>query len=60
VDDLLASLVDVDTVCINQDDEVECRQQVGTPCNLFTHLSRLIVWLGVDDEQDSKKRRPSN
>jgi len=46
-------LIWIDAICINQDDLVERVQQIRMMCRLYSGLSRLIVWLGSDDE-DSK------
>jgi len=40
----------VDAICINQDDLVERLQQVSIMCKLYTRCNKLIVWLGVGDE----------
>jgi Heterokaryon incompatibility protein (HET) len=44
----------IDAICINQEDSVERCQQVALMCKLYTRLSRLVVWLGVDDDEESK------
>jgi len=43
----------IDAICINQNDFAERHQQVGLMSKLYIRLSRLIVWLGPEDE-DSK------
>jgi hypothetical protein len=40
----------INAICISQDDLAERRQQIGIMCRLYTCCSRLIVWLGVEDE----------
>ncbi|KAE9374704.1 HET-domain-containing protein [Stipitochalara longipes BDJ] len=40
----------IDVICINQDDLAERRQQISMMCKLYSHCSRLIVWLGIEDE----------
>lgn len=40
----------IDAICINQNDLVERRQQVAMMCKLYTQLSRLVVWLGINDD----------
>jgi hypothetical protein len=47
------SMLWIDAICINQDDLAERRQQIGMMCRLYSRCSRLIVWLGVGDD-DSK------
>ncbi|KAH8794798.1 heterokaryon incompatibility protein-domain-containing protein [Hyaloscypha finlandica] len=47
------SMLWIDAICINQDDLAERRQQIGMMCRLYSWCSRLIVWLGVGDD-DSK------
>ncbi|PMD64943.1 uncharacterized protein K444DRAFT_608621 [Hyaloscypha bicolor E] len=44
------SILWIDAICINQDDLAERRQQIGMMCRLYSRCSRLIVWLGVSDD----------
>ncbi|PMD26145.1 hypothetical protein NA56DRAFT_545408, partial [Hyaloscypha hepaticicola] len=40
----------IDAICVNQHDLVERRKQVAMMCRLYTQLARLVVWLGIDDD----------
>jgi len=43
---LLASLVDIDTVCINQKDEDEKTNQVEVMDQIYQSAEEALVWLG--------------
>ncbi|KAG4428493.1 hypothetical protein IFR05_016021 [Cadophora sp. M221] len=40
----------IDAICINQADVDERNQQIQLMCHIYTHCSRLIVWLGPTSE----------
>jgi hypothetical protein len=44
---LLASLVDVDTVCINQQDLLERNEQVTQMGYFYKHANRVVPWLAL-------------
>jgi hypothetical protein len=44
----------IDAICINQNNSSERTQQVGFMCQIYSQLSRLIVWLGKSN-MDSQK-----
>jgi hypothetical protein len=52
--DLLVSLANVDTVCINQSNLEERGQQVQLMANIYKYAAEVIVWFG-DEEQDFTK-----
>jgi hypothetical protein len=40
----------IDSICINQKDEIEKAEQVGMMKDIYRRASRVIVWLGEDSE----------
>ncbi|KAF4341563.1 het-6-heterokaryon incompatibility [Fusarium beomiforme] len=40
----------IDQICINQDDQDECIQQIGQMCAIYQRASMDIFWIGEPDE----------
>lgn len=69
--ELTRSRLWIDSICINQNDEVEKSQQVAKMAQIYKHASRVLIWLGstslqtylltpgTDHLQDSIETLPS-
>lgn len=44
----------IDAICVNQDDVAERTQQVRLMKDIYTLTSRVIIWLGADEDDKAK------
>lgn len=51
--DLLVWFVEVDVLCINQDDPVERSQQVHLMNRIYRDAAHVLVWLGLDTKKEA-------
>lgn len=53
-DTLIERVIWADAICINQDDPQERAMQVQSMALIYTKASRVVVWLGEEDEHSTK------
>ncbi len=55
--DLLASFLEVDIVCINQDDNEERSSQVGRMRDIYVNAEQVVMWLGPESSASRDREK---
>ncbi|KAF2628013.1 hypothetical protein BU25DRAFT_340828 [Macroventuria anomochaeta] len=53
-DPALPRSTSIDAVCINQDDLMERANQVKFMARIYSHVNRLVVWLGTEENESAE------